>query len=252
MLPDYVVETTETGTDYVTFASEEGGTYEEEGQPIVPTYLYRVAFGPEYKIREVNLMERGGLETDTDLHLPIASFAHDDGGPQPSPSSAAAPATFPTPETEYAGRVEEQLDGSHELILTVFPFYYDSATTDVAFYRNYVFSVSWNESDTSITGIDVDEDVFELGDPVTGMLDIAHGSGQGIEALLEIQLLDETSGEVVAGVDAQGLGVDEGTVSVDFGVPMGGDEPATYLLRARLTNGEDVPTRRRRAFASAH
>ena len=239
-LPEYVVESTEAGIDYVTFEGEEGGTYEEEGQPIVPIYLYRVAFGPEYKIREVSLVERSGLEEGEGLSLPVASFADDDGRPLPPSSPAVVPATFPSPETQYAWRVEEELDGSHVLMLTVFPFYYDSATTAVEFYRAYVFSVSWNESDTSITGIEPNEDVFELGDPVTGMIDITHIGGQSIEVLLELQLLDETSGEVVAGADPQGLGLDEGTVSVDFGIPVGGDEPATYLLRARLTSGEDV------------
>lgn len=239
-LPNYEVESTETGTDYVTFEGEEGGTYEAEGQPIVPTYIYRVAFGPEYKIREVSLVERSGLEEDEGLNLPIASFADDDGRPPTAPSPTAAPATFPPPGTQYAWRVEEQLDGSHVLVLTIFPFYYDSATTAVDFYRAYVFSVSWNESDTSIMEIEPDEDVFELGDPVTGMIDISHAGGESIEARLEVQLLDETSGEVVAGADPQNLGLDVGTISVDFGIPVGGDQPKTYLLHARLTSGENL------------
>lgn len=239
-LPDYVVDSTETGTDYVTFEGEEGGTYEAEGQPIVPTYIHRVPFGPEYKIRTVGLVERSGLLEDQGLTLPIASFADDNAKPLAMPAPDAAPAMFPPPETQFAWRVEEALDGSHVLVLTLFPFYYDSVTTAIEFYRGYEFTVSWNESDTSITAIDPDEDVFELGAPITGMIEITHAGGQGIEALLQIQLLDETSGEPVAESDPQELGLEEGVVSVDFGIPVGGDQPTSYLLRARLTSGENV------------
>jgi len=240
VLPDYVVTTTEVGTDYVAFPGEEGGTYEEEGQPIVPTYIHRVAFGPEFKIRDVTLEERGGIETETGLSLRIASFAESDGTPFPSRSPAKESSTFPPPEARYTWRAEEQLDGSHVLILSVFPFYYDSATTQVEFYRNHAFSVSWNRSSTAITRIVQDEDVFALGDSITGTIDINHASGESVEATLEVDLLDDTTGAVVESTDPQPFGLGEGTTSVDFGVALEATEPTVYLLRARLTSTGDL------------
>jgi len=240
VLPDYVVTTTEGGTDYVTFPAEEGGTLEEEGQPIVPTYIYRVAFGPEYKIREVTLEARGGLETESGLSLPIASFADDDGTPLAPRSPVKESSTFPPPEAQFAWRAEEQLDGSHVLMLSVFPFFYDSATTQVEFYRNHVFRVSWNRSDTAITRIAPDEDVFPLSDPITGTIDINHSSGESVEATLEVDLLDDTTGAVVESADPQAFGLGEGTTSLDFGVALEATEPTVYLLRARLSSVGDL------------
>jgi len=239
VIPDYVVNTTDAGIDYVTIPGDEGGTFEEEGQPIVPVYLHRVAFGPGYKVTDVVLGERSGLESATGLTLPVASFADDDGSPPPRRPSTKSAATFPAPEVQYAWRVEEQLDGTHELLLTVYPFYCDAATSAVDFYRNHAFTVDWNSTATTITDIEPFEEIFPLGEPIEGLVDVHQGSGS-VMANFEVDLLDESTGEIVASMDPQAVGLDEGTTMLDFGVALAPTEPSTYLLRVRLTTGDEL------------
>jgi hypothetical protein len=239
-LPDYVVTSTETGIDYVSFPGEEGGTFEAEGQPVVPVYIHRVAFGPEFKVRDVSQGERGGLESSSGLNLPTASFADDDGAPVQPPPPTKLSTSFPAPDTQYAWRVEEQLDGTHELLLTVYPFFYDSTTSEVEFYRNHAFNVSWNTSATAITSIEPSQEVFALGDPIDGVVEVHQGSGGTIVADFEVDLLDESSGDVVASMDPHVVGLDEGPAALDFGIAFEATEPASYLVRARLTATGDL------------
>ena len=206
----------------------------------MPIYIHRVAFGPEYKVSDVSLGERGALETATGLTLPIASFADANVNPPPSRFPSKVSATFPAPDTQYAWRVEEQLDGGHLLLLTVFPFFYDTATTEVDFYRNHAFSVTWNRSATAIISIEPNEEVFALGAPIEGMIDVHQGSTGTVVANLEVDLLDESSGDVIASMHPHAVGLDRGTTSLDFGIALAATEPSTYLLRVRLTTAEDL------------
>jgi len=239
VLPDYEVTTTESGTDSVRFPVDEGGTLNEEGQPIVPIYIYRVTFGPEYKVSNVTLEDRGGLETESGLNLPVASFADNGGRQDQARSQSEVSSTFPPPEIRYDWEVEEQLDSSHVLLLKVYPFYYDSTTTEIDFYRNHAFTVNWNTSATTITDIEPFEEIFPLGEPIEGLVGIHQGSGS-VMANFEVDLLDESTGEVVASMDPRAVGLDEGTPTLDFGIPLAATEPSTYLLRVRLTTVDEL------------
>ncbi len=239
VLPDYEVTTTESGTDYVRFPVEEGGTLDEEGQPIVPIYIYRVTFGPEYKVSDVTLEDRSGLETESGLNLPVASFEDNGGRQAQARSQNKVSSTFPPPEIRYDWEVEEQLDSSHVLLLKVYPFYYDSTTTEIDFYRNHAFTVDWNRSATTITEIEPSEEVFALGEPIEGLVDVHQGSGS-VMANFEVDLLDETTGEVVASMDPHAVGLDEGTTTLDFGIALAATEPSTYLLRVHLATVDEL------------
>ena len=237
-LPDYVVTTTNEGVDYVSFPVEEGGSFDQDGQPIVPIYIHRVAFGPEFKISDVSLIMRDGLETGSGFNLPIASF-EDDNGTTLTPQPNAAPnATFPPAEFQFSWRVEELLDSSHELVLTVFPFYYDPDTTDVDFYRNYFFGVNWHPSNTAVTHIAMNEDVFAFGDPISGVVHIVHTGPVSVDSTLEVDLVDINTREVLASMDPRPLSLEQGTTVEDFGIPLSSTVPDVYLLRAKLNEGE--------------
>jgi len=144
------------------------------GHPLVPTYQVDLPLEPGVKVQSVHLDSRSGLQTGQGLVLPLFD-------PREAGSTLATASDYPEiaewfPVTPFDWGVHQELDGSATLYLRLYPFIYNSATTQHEFYTQYTFSIETSLSDTSITLLDTDAATYDAGALVQADLWI-HNSG---------------------------------------------------------------------------
>jgi hypothetical protein len=178
-IPDYTV-TTIGNLDYVEIP-EGGILIIEEGRPMVPYYIKSIDYPKGYRVQEVILKERAGLETATGLRLPVVVL-------DPSPELPIEMKKGWYPEEEYSWRLWENPDGSTTLLIELYPFYYNPETTEVKFYQSYCFDIEYIVSNVEITALYLDKDIYAPGDEVR--VDIRlnnHGEMQNVVASVLIK-----------------------------------------------------------------
>jgi len=156
-VPDYEVNTIGR-FDYVEIP---GGDIllEEDGRPRVPYYITSVDFPSDYRIQDVSLKERSGLMTASDLELPVVSQTADILVPMEMEEGWY-------PEIDYTWRVLENDNGTTTLVVSIYPFYYNSDTFQIKFYKNYKFDIEYIQSDISISALYTDKECYNPGDEV--------------------------------------------------------------------------------------
>ena len=186
VIPDYKV-TTIGNLDYVEIPEGEI-LIAEEGRPRVPYYVKSIDYPKGYRVQDVILKERSGLVTVTGLRLPVVILSQ-------SPKAPVEMKQGWYPEEEYNWRLWENPDGSTTLVITVYPFYYNPETTDVKFYRDYLFDIDCILSSTTITALYTDKDFYEPGDKVAieiGLKNSGEAQNIVVSAIIKQYGSDET------------------------------------------------------------
>ena len=187
-IPEYEVEQVE-GYDYVDIPG--GDILLADNKPRVPLYYVYTDYPAGYRVQEIVLAERSALTAETGLNLPVIVMEPD------VPVVTDEPAVTQGgwyPEEEFTWQVMINSDGSSELLLAVYPFYYNPGTTESRFYAYYIFDIEYVLTDVEITALKTDRYFYNLGDEVT------------------IDVWLDNSGEVqdvVAGVAIKRYGTDE-------------------------------------------
>jgi hypothetical protein len=200
LIPDYEV-TTEEGVDYVEIP--EGKIATVIGKPAVPYYTVHQDYPKGYVVQGVVLLERSGLETATGLRIPdyIPMADIPDAG---EPNGDGDEGWFPDLESEFDWAVDENPDGSTTLVIAIFPFYYNTETTDVIFYKNYSFRIGYILSTIQITKLALDKAVYDPSDNVNLDLEVTNpGEAQDIVVSVVIRMGD--TDEIVDGLPLRKL-----------------------------------------------
>ncbi|MDF1512713.1 MAG: C25 family cysteine peptidase, partial [Anaerolineae bacterium] len=166
-VPDYVV-TTLDGIDYVEIPG--GSLLMEAGMPEVPSYISMVDYPAGTQIQDVALTARNGLTTAFGLNVPTHEnwFAAPVNVPIVQAYRSAESTWYPG--TDFDWTVIDNPDGSTTLVLTVYPFAYNGATTESRFYTDYTFAVDYAETPAWITELSVDKDEVNYGETLNATL----------------------------------------------------------------------------------
>lgn len=197
-VPDYNV-TTADNLDYVDIPG--GSILLVEGKPRVPYYFVSVDYPKGYRIQEITLAERSGLVTASGLKLPTVVM-----WPLSFPGSQSSPAGNENwyPKENYKWRVWDNPDGSTTLIIMIYPFYYNSETTNVEFYKNYCFKIEYIISNVEVTALSLGKDNYAPGDKVR--VDIwLKNSGETQDVVVGTVIKQYGSDEIVAGLPLRTL-----------------------------------------------
>ncbi|MBC8512700.1 MAG: hypothetical protein H8D32_06930 [Dehalococcoidia bacterium] len=225
-IPGYTV-TSVGGLDYVEIPGGEV-LLAEEGRPRVPYYIRSIDYPKGYRVQDVILEERSGLETATGLRLPVVIL-------DPSPELPIEMKEGWYPEEEYDWSQWENPDGSTTLIIVMYPFYYDPETTDVKFYKNYCFDIEYVISSVSITGLTIAKETYEPGDKVP--IDMwLHNSGETQDVIVNTVIKQYGSDETEAGLPLRSLRSLVGDASVTAEWDTSGIEPGYYYAEVALAD----------------
>ena len=244
-IPDYEV-TTIAGLDHVEIP--EGQSLLMTDKPIVPYHVVSVDYAKGYEIQNVVLTERSGLVTATGLDLPtVIEDAGGDGSEEAEMMTEFTNSGW-YPEVEYRWQIIENPDGSTTLLVMMYPFYYNPLTTDVEFYKNYKFEISYATSTVEIAALRTDKDAYQQGDDILVNLWL-NNSGDAQDVLVDSVVKTGGSGEVVDGLLLRTLKEFEGIASFTPQWNSDGFEPGYYFVEVTLKDtGGDVLDRKTEMF----
>ncbi|MCC6956026.1 MAG: hypothetical protein IT316_04475 [Anaerolineales bacterium] len=193
-IPDYTLTQIETGQHQ---AEIPGGFFVmRPGKPMAPTYSFRYKAPAGTVVQNVIMTGRGGLKTASGIDLVTFEPVEAGAGGQPLAPDAQAE-WFPTADFDW--RVDELPDGSSELYVVIYPFFYNSLTRTVNFYTAYQFNLITASSSVHIPLLDTDAPVYDPGDTVrVEMVVSASGGPQTVTVSAAVYALG--SDELVEGL----------------------------------------------------
>jgi hypothetical protein len=233
VVPDYVV-TTSDEVDYVDIPG--GELLLENGSYQVPYYTVSTEYPRGYKVQNVTLRERTGLQTATGLNLPVtvAVLAASDTLDAPAPNQSEG--WFPN-ET-YRWRVVGNPDGTSTLFLTLYPFTYNSLTTNIRFYQNYSFEINYTESAVTVDVLRTDKDAYEQGETLTVDVGLNH-TGDAEDVVVSAVVKRYGSDELVDGLLLSTLTNLTGPASYSLQWDSDSFEPGDYVVEVLLRDAEN-------------
>jgi hypothetical protein len=113
------------------------------------------------------------------LNLPVHEdwFASGAAAPVPRVYTIQEQAWYP--ETAFNWSILDNPDGSSTLVLTLYPFAYNGATTESRFYKDYEFFVALEATNAVITELSVDKDEVNYGEMLNATLAISTTGSSG-------------------------------------------------------------------------
>jgi len=232
-VPDYEVTTAGPGEHYVQIPSENGSLLIEDGKPIVPVFYKEIDYASGYRVQDVVLTARSGLTTATGLSITVTSLATDSVASASVSSSSDGDEWWPALTQTFDWTIREHPDGSSTLVIRMYPFYYNSQTTNVKFYQNYSFTIQVISSTVEIESLTTDKNAYSQGDEV--LVDLwLNNSGTEQDVIVNAVVRAEDSGEVVDGLLLRSLKGLTGTASFSPRWDSTGFAPGYYRIEAEV------------------
>lgn len=150
------------GWDYVDIPG--GKVLLLEGKPRVPYYSISIDYPNGYRVQDVVMKEKSGMETAVGLNLSIVTMVPESFLESSSPLREEERWY---PQEDYRWEVLINSDGSTTLLINIYPFFYNINTTEVKFYKYYKFEIIYVFSSISIINLATDKSVYDLGEEVT-------------------------------------------------------------------------------------
>jgi hypothetical protein len=227
VVPSYEITTTAMG-DY---ASIPGGfKILEPGKPMVPLYSTSVPYPKGTRVQAVTLTDRSGLSETTGISL--TTFVPTPAGLSAFGATEAGTDAGWWPEEPFTWSVDEVPDGSSELRITIYPFLYNTRTTDVRFYQNYSFDIKTVTSTVEVTYLITDQDAYAQGDDVHIELGLEN-TGDVQDVIVEAVVRQALSSQVLDGLPLRSLDDFSGKASFAMDWHTEGFEPGWYAVEVR-------------------
>lgn len=205
----------------------------ETDKPMVPLYTHRIDLPAGWQVQEVELEEKGGLFTTMDLDLPLYTERIVDEAGNTVPPAPEAEGFWPL--TDFDWTTSTRTGGGSTLQIHVHPFFYNTATTQVRFYRTYQFRIRYAQSQIEINKLSTDKGQYAVGDPVKIHLWLYNPTGQAIDAIVEMSILDSGSG-LVKGLPLRALRNFRGLASLSAEWDTATAKSGPYSVHAELKN----------------
>ncbi len=190
---------------------------EEEGRPRVPYYVEHIDIPRGQRVQDVTLASRSEAEETTGLRLtPVILDMYN--------TEAVTMKDGLYPDREHSWRVIEVPGGASQLLVAVYPFDYDPATTEVSYYRSYDFEVEYVESTVELA---VDTDKPEYGTSESVQVEVGLlNAGEAQDVTVDGEVVRGSTGESVARLPEESLVAAAGSTSVVLdwrarGIPTG-------------------------------
>jgi len=222
------------GVDYVDIPG--GDVLFQTGAPLVPIYRVYYDYPAGYQIQNVTLESVSEPASIQGLNLPIPDVVPFAG--------SELPHTVPQregmewwPEKSYEWTVFES-PNTTTLAITVFPFIYNSLTSEATFSTDYNFSIDYTVSDTDITKIETDKSVYEPGEQVSVSLELESEAAEAKDVVVNALIREEGTDELVSSLAFGSLKDMKGKASCSTAWDSTGFESGYYVVAVELMDSE--------------
>jgi len=227
-LPPYEVARHES-LDYVLIPGGQLLT-EEEGRPLVPYYVEYTDCPKGYRVQDVVLKERSGVETATGLKLPVVIL--DMYRKEPV---AVKDGLYP--DREHAWRVADVPEGGSRLAVAVYPFNYDPKTTNVTYYRSYDFDIAYVTSSVTLAELTADKHSYAPAETVRLRLELKN-AGDNQNVTVGGSLVRASTDETVKKLPTRTLAAGADTSSAIIELPTRGIPNGDYYADVAINDTE--------------
>jgi hypothetical protein len=152
------------------------------GKPAVPSYAATVRFPKGCVVQAVRMKARSDpLKLEGVRLAPVVPFLNAPG----AMGAAAVPATGWWPDRDFDWSQIENPDGSSDLAIQAFPFFYNPDTAEARFHSNCLFEIQWVTSTVEITRLVTDRQVYPAAAPVKVDLAVHHAGAEPADVVAE-------------------------------------------------------------------
>jgi chitodextrinase len=224
-IPEYVVST----RGFCHYVDIPGGQILNiEGKPRIPYYTISVNYPRGYRVQHVILKERSGLTTITGLNIPTVRHMS-------SNNQASSKTKSWYPEKDFEWRIWDNPDASTDLVILVYPFYYNPQTTGVKFYKKYSFDIEYISSSVSIINVATDKSVYDPGDNVEIGVSI-NNTGKSQDITIGAVIKSDMTDEVIRKVPKKTISKISGTTSSSLSCNTKGIKTGNYIAEMEVEN----------------
>ncbi len=230
-VPDYTV-TEMFSEHWVEIPS--GNMLLEPGNWQIPYYRTAISYPAGYKVQGVSILERDGLMQATGLIIPEVSM--ETGGIPTDKSHGVLPQNPGFyPSSDFSWETVEYLNGTTILVISMYPFYYDANTTEVQFYKNYSFGISYSLSFVTMGRVQTDKENYLIGEQVSISFD-ANNTQIPINATVNATIRYYGNNEIADSIGPQTISVDAGVTEGQIYWNSTGFEAGYYLVSVKLSD----------------
>lgn len=236
-VPDFEVDNTVDFQDQVSLPG--GGVMAEVGEYPVLVWPVQVSYPAGSQVADVTLTARSGELLTTGLNIVRTPDITDGLSLEWSHAASEEDPTdyVPALDQQFDWFVLKNADGSSELMLRIYPFYYSPATTNAKFYQDYTFQVTTISNSVSIDHLMTDRQVYTQGLSVSAQMGV-HNSGTAKDVTVAAEVLD-AHGNPVQGLLLRSLHGLEGDATFDFAWDTTGAPAGDYRIAVTLSNADD-------------
>jgi hypothetical protein len=232
------------GADYVEIPG--GSMLAFEGKPELPIYSVQFEYDQGYEVQEVVLTDRSDVSFTSGLNIPPALWLEKGVG---GAGSARTEESEWYPHAVYEWNTYDSPDGTATLVVVVYPFYYNSATTAVEFFRHYTFEVRATETDVVVASLTTDKHVYGRGEDVSVDVGIVNTGTLHMDVVVSAVIVDYGTGESVADLLLSTLEDLSGEASFALAWESGSSTSGLYDVQVTLKGPEgDVLDKRSALF----
>ncbi|OGN93982.1 MAG: hypothetical protein A2Z75_01935 [Chloroflexi bacterium RBG_13_50_10] len=228
-IPGYEVTQVE-GMDYVEIPG--GGVLFEVGKPLVPYFQVFYDYPAGYQIQDVVMTGVSQPTATTGLKIPSPDFVPLAGN-EPSLTVSNTSITGWYPYEAFEWTVFESPDTT-TLAVTIYPFYYNTQTTEAKFYESFSFDIKYTVSEVEINKLATDKDVYEPGEQVAVDFELKNAGTAAKDVVVSTAIKEESSGDVVSSLPLRTLKSLLGKASYSTTWNSSGFEPGYYIVNAEL------------------
>jgi hypothetical protein len=227
------------GQDHVSIPG--GSLLAMSGLAAVPYYQVSYEYPKSFQIEDVVLESRSAPETANNLNIPtvVESIGALD-------LQTALPEELQGidwwPQKPFSWSVIDGVD-SNTLVISLFPFAYNSLTQDARFYRDFRFNVVGETSTVEITELDTDRRVYHIGEDVD--VGVHFGDGEtgeipptGRTVVVSAYVYRSGTGEKVGGLPLRTLDGFRGMAAYSDAWSSTGQEPGLYSVKVEIRTPE--------------
>jgi hypothetical protein len=232
-IPQYVVK-----TSYGQDRAEIPGQAEllETNKPIVPIYTKTIKIPAGYKIQSVTMTEKGGLSTDM-LNIPV--YVEKEAGEVQMNEYGGPEGEEWWPQREFDWAIIAGPNDTSKLVINIYPFYYNSATTQVKFYSSYNFDIDSTSSSIWIDRLRTDKIIYDTNETIKIDFYVRNPSGQAMDIIAEGLIRSEDS-SVTYGLKLRWLESVEGIASVGWQWNSKGFNTGNYDIEVTIRQTDGV------------
>jgi hypothetical protein len=235
-LDDYKVNSYD-GFDYVEIPG--GRAIMETDMYQVPAYVESILVPSGFMVQDVQLKDRANLGTSRELNIPITrNDISAPNGYNPSQITPVIDRSGWYPTEAFKWQVTKNGNGSSNLVITVYPFQYNPKTTEVKYYKNFVFDIDYIPTTVELEEILLNEE-YDYNETVEAEITLKNTENSNIQVLMSGEILSYLTENIIDCTQIQALSLRRGSTATSVKFDTSDLPIGQYTLKIEIedTNG---------------